>query len=150
MLDFPWSKIGLALSGRFPSGPPTTFPRQPQPSATIHALIRNRKHDGRAQLQLDFRATFVTMTENELGEQGNSESQSESTSGKSKRDLVASRCNQSRRRRPLDRADVGHLGRIKGFVHARLLQCRGIILVVLFLKVLGALKTCDLRSDVGQ
>src|SRR5437870_615753 len=112
MFDLPWSKIGLAISGRFLTGPPTTFPRQAQ--ATIRALIRNRKHDGRAQLQLDFRATFVTMTENELGEQGNSESQSESTSGKSKRDLVASRCNQSRRRRPLDRADVGHLGRIKG------------------------------------
>src|SRR6476646_78463 len=131
MLDLPWSKIGLAVSGRFLTGQPTPFPRQAQ--ATIRALIRNRKHDGRAQLQLDFRAAFVTMTKNELGEQSKSESQSESTSGKSQRDLVASRCNFSRRRRSLDRANVRHLGRIKGLVHTCLLQSPRIIFVILLL-----------------
>src|SRR5437660_2338570 len=90
------------------------------------------------------------MAQDHLQEQSETDSESESTSGKSERDLIASLCNHARRRRSLDRADVRHLGRIKGFVYTRLLQCPGIILVILFLQVLAALETGNLRSDVGQ
>src|SRR5439155_21494628 len=144
------SKTVLALIRPFLTGPLTILPRQAQPWPTIDALIRNRKHEGRTQLQPDFPSALVTMVEDELKQQSETKPQSESTSGQSERDLVASRCNHSRRRRSLDRADVRHLGRIKGFVDPRLLQCPGIILVILFLQVLVALKTGNLRSDVGQ
>src|SRR6476620_9316186 len=90
------------------------------------------------------------MTENELNEQSETDSQSESTSGQSERDLVASRCNKARRRRSLDRADVWHLGRIKRFVDTRLFQCPRIIFVILFFQVLLTLETDNLRPNVGQ
>src|SRR5438445_8803710 len=90
------------------------------------------------------------MAQDHLQEQSETDSESESTSGKSERDLIASLCNQPRRRRPLDRADVRHLGRIKGFVYTRLLQCPGIILVILFLQILVALKAGNLWSNLGQ
>src|SRR5438270_9212371 len=90
------------------------------------------------------------MAQDHLQEQSETDSESESTSGKSERDLIASLCNHPRRRRPLDRADVRHLGRIKGFVYTRLFQCPGIILVICFLQLLVALKTGDLRADVGK
>src|SRR5438477_6284748 len=93
---------------------------------------------------------FVGMIEDELREQCETDSQRESTSGKSERDLVASLCHLSRRRRSLDRANVRHLGRIKGFVHPRLFQWPRIILVVLFLQLLAALKTGNLGANVGQ
>src|SRR5437588_8011420 len=102
------------------------------------------------QLQLDFRSAVVTMVQDHLKEQSETDSQSESTSGKSERDPVASLCNQSRRRRSLDGADVRHLGGIKGFVYASLLQCAGVILVVLLLQLLRALQSGDFWAGVGQ
>src|SRR5712671_6616104 len=118
MVNLPGSKTGITLIGGFLPSPLTIFPRQA--SATVNgffdALIRNRKHDRRTQLQLDFRSAFVTAVEDELKEQSETKPQSKSTSGKSERDLVASLCNLPRRRRSLDGADVRHLGRVKGFV----------------------------------
>src|SRR5216110_298642 len=58
------------------------------------------------------------MVQDHLKEQSEADSQSESTSSQSQRDLVASRRNHSRRRRTLDRANVRHLGRIKGFIQS--------------------------------
>src|SRR5438132_3456555 len=100
----------------------------------------NRKHDRRTQLQLDFRSAFVARIEDQLKEQSEADPQSESTSGQSEHGLVSSLCNHCRRRRSLDRADVRHLGRIKGFIYTRLLQCPGIILVIFFLQLLVTLK----------
>src|SRR5438045_3580915 len=90
------------------------------------------------------------MVEDELKKQSETKSQNESTPGRSQCDYVASLCNHSRRRRSLDRADVRHLGRIKRFVHTCLFLCFGIILVICFLQLLGALKTSDLWPALGQ
>ena len=76
MVNLPGSKTGLALIGGFLRSPLTIFPRQA--TATVNgffdALIRNRKHDRRTQLQLDLRSAFVAVIEDQLKEQSEADS----------------------------------------------------------------------------
>ena len=90
-----------------------------------------------------FESSLQAAINDELHEEGKSETESNTAPGEPKNNLLKVAARRKCDRRTLDDTDIGHFGRIQSFINAGLFQTCLEILIVVFLDFTGSLQLLD-------